>query len=130
MEAPDSQVVSEPARVPKKDQRRRHSREFKQRVLAEVLARRESVSVIARRHDLNANLVFKWKRLHLAGNQDAAVDSTQLMPIQVDELTADQTVDSDAGGRIEIVLGGGRRITIRGEVSRDALQTALEILLQ
>ena len=130
MEAPDSQVVSEPADVARKDRRRRHSREFKQRVLAEVLAGRESVSVIARRHNLNANLVFKWKRLHLSRDNGAVEDSTQLIPIQVDDWTADQTVDSDAGGRSEIVLGGGRRITIRGEVSRDALQTALGILLQ
>lgn len=83
MEAPGSQVVSEPAHVPKKDQRRRHSPAFKQRVLAEVLAGQESVSVIARRHDLNANLVFKWKRLHLTRNNGAVDDSPQLVPIQM-----------------------------------------------
>jgi len=43
--------------------RRRWTAEEKRRVVEETRAPGASVSVVARRHDLNANLLFKWKRL-------------------------------------------------------------------
>ena len=113
--------------VPTKPKRRRHSPAFKRRVVAEVLAGQESVSVIARRHDINANLIFKWKKRYLPGGMNTD-QPTRLLPIQVAELPHDQVPDSPSPGRIEIVLGAGQLITVQGDVSSDALQTALEVL--
>lgn len=42
--------------------RRRHSRAFKQQVLAECRESSESVAEIARRHGLNDNLIHNWRR--------------------------------------------------------------------
>ena len=42
--------------------RRRWSLEARQRIVAEALAPGASVAAVARRHDLNANLIFKWLR--------------------------------------------------------------------
>jgi transposase len=42
--------------------RRTWSLEERQRIVAEALAPGESVAAVARRHGLNANLVFKWVR--------------------------------------------------------------------
>ena len=41
--------------------RRQFSADFKRRVVAETHAAGTSVSVVARRHDINANLVFRWR---------------------------------------------------------------------
>jgi len=92
-----------------------------------VLAGHESISVIARWHDINANLLFKWKRLYLTGGTNTD-QQTKLLPIQVTETLRDRETDAVTPGRIEIVLGADQWITVHGEVSRDALQTALEVL--
>ena len=42
--------------------RRIWSAEEKQRIVSETLMPGASVSVVARRHDLNANLLFTWRR--------------------------------------------------------------------
>jgi len=46
----------------------------------------------------------------------------------VTETLRDRETDAVTPGRIEIVLGADRWITVHGEVSRDALQIALEVL--
>lgn len=43
-------------------QRRRYSKAFKREVVAEMLEAGASVSAVARRHGLNANMVFMWRR--------------------------------------------------------------------
>jgi transposase len=45
--------------------RRRWTKEQKQQLVAETLASGASVSLIARRHDVNANLLFNWRRQRL-----------------------------------------------------------------
>lgn len=49
-------------RIPAKRRRRQHSPQFKAQVLAEALHPDASIAAVARRHDLNANLVHKWRR--------------------------------------------------------------------
>jgi transposase len=49
-------------RIPAKRRRRQHPSQFKAQVLAEALHPDASVAAVARRHDLNANLVHKWRR--------------------------------------------------------------------
>ncbi len=127
MDASITEPNSITANLPVKPQRRRHSLTFKRRVVAEMLAGQESVSVIARRHDINANLLFKWKKLYLSGGENTN-QQTNLLPIQVAKTPHDQIPDPMSPGRIEIVLGTNQWITVHGEVSRDALQTALEVL--
>jgi len=41
--------------------RRKFSTDFKRQVVSEIYAAGTSVSVIARRHDINANLLFRWR---------------------------------------------------------------------
>jgi len=41
--------------------RRQFSDDFKRQVVAEIEPGRTSVSVVARRHDINANLLFRWR---------------------------------------------------------------------
>ncbi len=127
MDAPMTELAPIMDKVPVKPRRRRHSLAFKQQVIAEVLAGQESVSVIARRHDINANLLFKWKRLYPIAGADTG-QQTSMVPIQVTDSPHEPVPDSLSAGRIEIALGMDRCITVHGEVSRDVLQTTLEAL--
>src|SRR5487761_844490 len=49
-------------RSSKRPQRRQWPEGLKRRIVAETLAPGASVSVVARRHDVNANQLFKWRR--------------------------------------------------------------------
>lgn len=40
---------------------------FKQQVIKETLEPGASVSIVARRHDMNANVVFEWRKLYREG---------------------------------------------------------------
>lgn len=53
---------------PKRKQRRTHSPAFKAQVLHECAEPGASVAAVAQRHDVNANLIHKWKNTpRLAG---------------------------------------------------------------
>ncbi|WP_185733869.1 transposase [Burkholderia sp. Bp8986] len=66
--------------------------EFKQQVVRETLAPGASVSVIAHRHDVNANIVFEWKRwyregkLTLNGPDATSASPAELLPINIIDL--------------------------------------------
>ena len=66
--------------------RRRGTVEQKRRIVEETEARGASVSVVARRDDINANLLFKWKREAAAGELGGAFGTAavaDLVPIGV-----------------------------------------------
>jgi transposase len=64
--------------------RRRWTAEEKRRIVEETRTPGSSVSVVARRHDINANLLFKWKRLEEAGAPDRLLlEGPELVPIGV-----------------------------------------------
>jgi transposase len=46
----------------KQPKRRQDSEALKRQMVAETLAPGASVSIVARRHDVNANQLFKWQR--------------------------------------------------------------------
>jgi transposase len=66
--------------------RRKWTADQKQRIVDETRAPGASVSVVARRYDLNANLLFKWKRLAEVGQLGgslATTESAEFVPIGV-----------------------------------------------
>src|SRR5271169_3505921 len=58
--------------------RRRWPDALKRRIVAETREPGASVSVVARRHDVNANQVFKWRRQFEVGSPE---DDTGLAPV-------------------------------------------------
>jgi transposase len=88
------------------------------------------VSRVARRHDVNANQVFHWRKLYREGRLGSST-STKLLPVKV---TAERTVRAAEGdgttwrsGTIEIQLRKGT-LRIAGAVDVAALRAALECL--
>ena len=79
---------------------------------------------MARRHDVNSNQLFKWRRELLP---KAVVDSGAMVPIEIapDDGRPRQ---ADREGVIEITLGCGARVRLRGEVSSETLRQVIELL--
>jgi transposase len=63
---------------------RQRSDEEKRRIVAETLEPGASVSIVARRHDINANQLFTWRRTVAATTPPAADGkATRLVPAVV-----------------------------------------------
>ena len=66
-------------------QRQRRSIAEKRRMVEETLAPGASVAKVARAHGVNANQVFGWRRLYLAGRLGEPKAGIQLLPVRVSE---------------------------------------------
>ena len=77
---PGAQMDTSTQPVPK---RRFRTIEEKQRILAEATAPGASVALVARKHGVNANLVFGWMRLRKAGLLGTASEPAALLPVEV-----------------------------------------------
>ena len=79
-----------------------------------------SVSQVARRYDVNANLVFAWLRDPRFADADAA-DVARFLPVEiVAEVKAPKALPA-VDGHIEIELAGGHRMRISGSYDPEAL---------
>lgn len=128
MQSDPNVLDSEPPK-PKRT-RRVHSAAFKRQVIDEIIAGTESVSVIARRHNINANLAFKWKRDFMPSDPDATPVSG-LVPVRVQPAHSESD-DGDSlvhrSSEMEIALGAGRTVFVRGQVHHPTLKLVLDAL--
>ena len=108
----------------KRPQRRQYSEGLKRQMVAETQAPGASVSIVARRHDVNSNQLFRWRRQLLP---KAAVESGAMVPIEI-AADGDRPRRPDRDGVIEIVFGCGARVRLRGEVSAETLRQVIELL--
>ncbi len=66
-------------------QRQRRSIAEKRRIVEETLVEGASVARVARAHGVNANQVFGWRRLYLAGRLGDPKPGMKLLPVRVSE---------------------------------------------
>jgi transposase len=66
-------------------QRQRRSIAEKRRIVEETLVEGASVARVARAHGINANQVFGWRRLYLAGRLGERKSAMKLLPVRVSE---------------------------------------------
>ncbi|TGV95617.1 transposase, partial [Mesorhizobium sp. M2E.F.Ca.ET.154.01.1.1] len=89
-----------------------------------------SVSLVARRHDINANLLFTWRRQMRP--PASAASPLELIPVEVissvPAASPAAAVGAEQRGVIEIVLVGGVRVRVDAEVSEAALRRVLSAL--
>jgi len=108
----------------KQPKRRQYPEALKRQMVAETQAAGASVSIVARRHDVNSNQLFRWRRQLLP---KAAVESGAMVPVAVaPEEGRPRRTDRD--GVIEITFGCGARVRLRGEVSCETLRQVIELL--
>jgi len=78
-----------------------------------------SVSQVARRYDVNANLVFKWLR---DPRFKPGEEASPFLPVEVIAEPPRPTPDAAASeAKIEITLSNGHRVSISGAFDPDAL---------
>jgi transposase len=115
--------------------RRSWSVDEKRRMVEESLEPGTSVSVVARRYDINANLLFSWRRLY----QDGLLTvETALVPVRIDQppvAIAAATLERRSSapprsrpGMIEIELTSGTRLRLRGSIDADVLRQVIDVL--
>ena len=119
--------------------RRYRTIEEKRRIVEETMVRGASVAVVARRHEVNANLVFGWRKLYERGLLCAApnVPATPLLPVRLSQpkrarkpMRAQQGAAraTRAPASVEIDLIGGGLVRIHGEAATAVLGQLIEAL--
>jgi transposase len=107
--------------------RREWPEALKRQMVAETLEPGASVSIVARRHDVNTNQLFKWRRELLPKTVPSVVEASTMVPVEiVAERPRRRRVDRK--GIIEIEFGSGARISLRGEVEPAVLRQVIELL--
>lgn len=125
------------------DRRRRHwTDEDRGRIVAECETPGSSVSMVARRHDLNTNMLFSWRRQLRERQRGAGEISFVPAVIAPQEPAGDRpaemprepqpslvgTSPSWPPCRIEIVLSDSRRVIVNQDVSTAALARVIGVL--
>ena len=93
-------------------------------MVAETLAPGASVSIVARRHDVNSNQLFRWRRQLLP---KAAVESGAMVPVAIAP-DGGRPGRAQREGVIEIAFGCGTRVRLRGEVGSETMRQVIELL--
>ena len=123
----DTQDQALQLRAPRK---RRRTIKERREIVQETLVPGISVSRVARRHDVNANRVFYWRKLYREGRLGGET-ATPLLPVKVSEeplAKADKWEDlALRSGTMEIKVSKGT-VRIAGVIDVVALRTVLECL--
>jgi len=110
-------------------ERRRWSAEDKRRIVAETFESGASVSVIARRHDLNTNTLFTWRREAGQAAGPIIEAASAFVPARIAaEPPVMPPLRGDAAGRMEIVLADGARVIVAADVDMAALGRVMKVL--
>ena len=127
-------------RDPGKPSRRQHERAFKEELVRRSLEPGASVSAIALRGGINANMLFKWRREHLRAIGERAAPSV-LLPVEIASLAEASTVPAPVSstmpapkptprhGVIELEIAGVP-LRVRGQVDEASLCSVLRALRQ
>jgi transposase len=100
-------------------------------MIAETLEPGASVSKVAQRYGVNANLLFTWRRHEARAAASGEAESVKLVPVRVADAGAPAAARVAAlgpAGRMEIVLGGGERIIVGVDVDAPALARVVRAL--
>jgi transposase len=124
--------------------RRSWSAAAKQLIVEESLQPGASVSIVARRHDINANQLFTWRRLARSGELISCSASPGFVPALMtaaapgsgQQAPAEEIAAAGSGssapaattGRMEIVLAGGYRVIVDEGVNAAALARVIGVL--
>ena len=117
----------------KQTRRRRRSLEEKRRIVEETLEPGASVARVARRHAVNANQVFYWRKKYREARLGKG-RSSNLLPVAVSDIPSSKSgpvrcVSSRCSlGAMEIKLPKGQ-LRITGSVEAESLRIVLECLL-
>jgi transposase len=111
--------------------RRRRNRSWPEALKREIVAASRipgaSVSIVARRYDVNANQVFKWRKSF--GNDPRRPVAPQMIPVVVQaEHPSVAAQPSLVGEKVEIDVAGKYRVRFWGNFDEQVLRRVLDLL--
>ncbi|MGB9432601.1 MAG: transposase [Candidatus Acidiferrum sp.] len=113
-----------------KAKKRRRTIKEKRDIVEETLVSGASVARVARKHDVNANQVFYWRKLFREGRLGISMNP-QLLPVKVEAERATEAMKnydrSLSSGTMEIEFPKGT-LRIAGSVDMVTLRAVLESL--
>jgi transposase len=106
--------------------RRRHRRKWsdeeKQAIIAQTQVPGASVSLVARRYDMNANQLFNWMKDPRFAPADSGGENGAPLFLPVEIIgAAEDTPPAAPAGAIAIELANGCRLTVSGGFDPDAV---------
>ncbi|MCC2102966.1 MAG: transposase [Hyphomicrobiales bacterium] len=107
--------------------RRAWTTDEKRRIVDESLEDDASLAEVARRHDLNANQLFTWRR-QFGVEPVAPRDLAPILPVTIASEIAADDLHAGSRGQMEIVLADGERIIVWSDVETAALTRVLKAL--
>ena len=109
--------------------RRHRTAAEKRQIVEETLAPGTSVSIVARRHDVNANQLFSWRRQYQKGElKDRKRSTPGLIPVGIIGGPASMLASGSDRRLIEIELASGVKVRIDGEVRLPVLERVLKMV--
>lgn len=102
------------------------SKQERRQVVEETLRPGASVAVIARRHGVNANQVFHWRKLYREGRLEVKPASGELVPVRIAEVMSEAHPKTKLCSGMILLEVGRARIRIEGSVDTEALGLILE----
>ncbi len=116
----------------KRRRNKRWPKELKREIVAATYLPGSSVSIVARQYDVNANQVFRWRRLaeKSGSTSSSSSSSSGLIPVTItpepeDKAPPAQPAHSDI---IEIEVGGDCRVRVGSSFDGRALKRVLDVL--
>jgi transposase len=118
--------------------RRRWPEALKREVVAALSEPGASVSIVARRYDVNANQLFKWRRQFADPGRTPSGEPLRLLPVEIaptrtaapeDRSGHPPILSTPPTGSIEIALRGGTKVRIKGTVDPVAVSAAIGAVL-
>ena len=105
----------------------------KRRIVAQTRVPGVSVSQVARRYDVNANLVFKWLRDPRFAPPPSADCAASFLPVEVvgappvidPPVSEPRVSEAASASKIEISLSNGHQLSVSGAFDPDALSRLL-----
>jgi transposase len=120
-----------------RERRRRYwTIQEKRQIVEQTLSSVSSLASVAREDGVNANQVFYWRKLYLAGqlgNNDVAEQQVPLLPVSVSEeqppdADPEQDSSSSSGVTINIEFPGRTLVSVEGAVDADIVRVVVESL--
>jgi transposase len=131
---PDDRHTPLNERTAAKQTRRRYTLAQKREMVEATLENGQSVSVVARRYNVNANQLFRWRKQYRDGLLGEA-NGVKLLPVEVSETQVPAVADAAgtpisvaADGTLEVLLSNQHRLRISGSVCQQSLVTSLRVL--
>jgi transposase len=108
--------------------RRRWSTPLKRQIVSETQEPDASVSIVARRYDVNANQLLKWRREMVPKQTPAVGEGVTMLPVKIVPERCEPRRRARRTGVVEIAFACGARVSLHGEVSPETLRQVIELL--